>query len=200
MSINNPKYILVHCSAVSRKKAPTQFWAINRYHGVERGFPMSSMGYFGGYHFFYEPNGTELRYKRDWEVGAHCNSKVNGVSMNFQSISLCWGGDGDNETPTPKQTENMRIRIKKLVEKYNIPLTNIYVGPHRLWTKWKTCYGKMLSDDWAYLLVKPKEKLAYEREAEEKIADMKRKLDRVREIILKIMIRLNKFFKGRKIK
>ena len=194
--INNPLFVLVHCSAVSYKKAPLQFWAVNRYH-KQRKFPLSSLGYHGGYHFFYEKNGKELRYRQDYEVGAHCNQKHNGVSLNMQSIGLCWAGNGDIELPTPKQVEAIKNRIKKLVNMYKIPIDNVHIVPHRKFTPWKSCYGTLLSDDWAYRLVKQKEPLVYETEAEKEIVALHKKIDIIKQIILTLTILINKIRKGR---
>ena len=145
---NEPVYIIGHCTDVSRKRAPRQFRAVNNFHRDVRHFPKSSLGYYGGYHFFYEPDGTEFRYKEDWEIGAHCNTVVDGKSINLQSIALCWAGDGDMEFPTEKQAVMMAIRTKKLQMKYNIPKTNIRIAPHRHWRPSKTCYGSLLANDW----------------------------------------------------
>ncbi len=196
---NNPKHTLLHCSAVSRKLAPKQFWAVNRYH-KSRLFPTSSLGYNGGYHFFYEPDGTELRYREDWEIGAHCNQVVDGLSMNLQSIGLCWAGDGDTELPTEPQVKAMKRRLKKLVAKYNIPIDNVHISPHRRWTPWKSCFGSLLADDWGYLLVEPKEKQEYEKVAEKEIIEMKTQLDYIFEMILKLKILINKLLKRGRIK
>jgi len=195
--INNPLFVLVHCSAVSYKKAPLQFWAVNRYHRDTRKFPVSSLGYYGGYHFFYEKNGRELRYKQDWEVGAHCNQKHNGVSLNFQSIGLCWAGNGDAELPTPEQARAMKKRIEKLVRKYNIPINGVHITPHRRFDPRKTCYGTLLSDDWAYRLVKQKKPLPYEVKVEKEVAKLYKKIDIIRQLILALTILINKIRKGR---
>jgi len=195
---NTPKYIIVHCSAVSYKKAPVQFFAVNRYHRSRR-FPLSTLKWNMGYHFFYEMSGQELRGREDWEVGAHCNDVVDGLSMNFQSIGVCWAGDGDREMPTPKQTEGLRTRIEKLCTKYGIPKDNVlYIAAHRKWTDRKTCFGTLLPDDWAWRLVNPKEKLDYEKEAEAAIISTRRKIiDILQQIILLLTIRLNKLLKDR---
>ena len=189
---NNPKYIIVHCTAVSYKKVPVQFFAVNRYH-QGRMFPRSTLGWNLGYHFFYEKSGQELRGREDWEVGAHCNDVVDELSMNFQSIGLCWAGDGDIEMPTPNQTEKLRMRIEKLCKKYDISKDKVlYIAPHRLWNDRKTCYGTLLPDDWAWRLVNPKEKLEYEKEAEKAIVSKQRKVvDNLEQLILIIKIKIN---------
>ncbi len=186
---NNPKYIIVHHTDVSYKKNPNQFFAVNRYHRDVRNFPKSSLGYYGGYQIFIS-NGKEYRYREDREEGAHCNTVVDGVSMNFQSLGLGWAGDGDIETPTPKDTDLIRARIKKWQKKYNIPNDKVHIAPHRKWSPWKTCFGSLLADDWAYLLVNPPVKSPEASEKAEKIKQYTLLLDRLRTLVLRLKILL----------
>lgn len=198
---NEPKYIVVHNTDVSRKRASLQFRAVNNYHRDVRGFPKSSLGYYGGYHFFVEPDGTELRYKEDWEVGAHCNEVVDGKSMNYQSIGLCWAGDGDMEFPTEKQETMLAIRIKKLVEKYNIPRTNIRIAPHRHWKPSKTCYGSRIANDWALRIAFPiDQKDPEQKDKQKQIAELENQYkDLLMQYILLLKILVNKLMnRGRR--
>lgn len=194
---NNPKYILVHCSAVDYNKVPVQFFAINNYHKT-RGFPKSSFGYHGGYHVLAEKSGVERRYREDWEVGAHCNKKVDGVSMNYQSLAIGFAGHGDIQLPTQAQIDTIRKRINKWCARYNIPKTNVFIVPHRKFTPWKSCYGTLLSDDWAFRLVEPKKPLPYEVEAAKKIEALHEKIDIIKQMILALTIMINKLLGDKK--
>lgn len=194
---NTPKYVLVHCSAVDYNRAPVQFFAINNYH-KGRGFPKSTLGYHGGYHIFTEKDGIERRYREDWEVGAHCNQKVDGVSMNFQSLAVGFAGNGDVQLPTQAQIDTLKKRINKWCAKYDIPKTNVFIVPHRKFTPWKTCYGTLLSDDWAYRLVEPKKPAAYEVLATGEIEMLHKKIDIIKQMILTLTILINKFLGDKK--
>ncbi len=194
--MNNPKYIIVHTTDVGRVRSSRQFYVVDRYH-KSRGFPKSSLGYYGGYHFFYEPDGTELRYKEDWEIGAHTNEVIDGISMNLQSIALCFAGDGDVEFPTDEQAKAMAKRIKKLVDKYTIPLDNVRIGPHRTWKPTKTCYGSMLGKDWALNLVKPHEKEQEQLNKQIEIEEMKNTLDSLRILLLRLQIFIAKLTRNK---
>lgn len=151
--INTPRYIIVHCSDCPTTSIPDQFLAINSWH-KDRDFPLSSLGYYGGYHKLVS-NGKVYRYREDNEEGAHCNEVVNGQSINFQSIGICWGGDGDIEIPNPADMQLLRNEVQYYMKLYNIPLENIF--PHRHFKKTKTCPGSLLSDEWVTNLGKPKD-------------------------------------------
>ena len=188
MQQNNPLYIIVHCSDVP-KSNKQQFWSINRYH-KSLGFPVSTLGHHGGYQILVN-GGKEYRYREDYEIGAHCNTPVNGTSMNLQSLGLCWGGDGDIEFPDDKDVELMRARIQKWQAKYNIPSERVFIEPHRHWNDQKTCYGSLLADDWALQLVKPTPKPPSEEEKREELLKLRRTLlDQLLDLLLRLKIAL----------
>lgn len=58
--------IIGHDTAVSRTSVPRQFFPVNHYHeqnqNINLSYP-STLGYYGAYHIFIEPDGTELRKK-----------------------------------------------------------------------------------------------------------------------------------------
>jgi hypothetical protein len=141
--------IVVHHTAVSRKDAPIQFFAVNRYHRSDPNVYLgqdSTLGYAGGYHVFIEPDGTELRYREDWEEGAHTKGH------NLDSLGVCLAMDGDREFPTDAQVKTLKERLRKWCAGYQIPAAKIY--PHRAFSA-KSCYGYMLADDWARKLAEP---------------------------------------------
>ncbi len=186
---NVPKYIIVHCTAVSWRKLRDQFFAVNRYH-KERGFPESSLGWNGGYHILVS-GGKEYRYREDWEEGAHCNTVVDGLSMNFQSLGLGIGFDGDVEMPYPDDLPLAAARIKKWKEKYGIPNDRVHIGPHRRWTPTKTCYGSLLADDWALELANPQPAPFEKHEKQDAIVAQSKLLDLLRTLLLQLMILLD---------
>ncbi len=137
--INNNKYILIHCSDVKQNKIFDQFKSINQYHRDVRGFPKSSLGIYVGYHYLITGNKT-YKCKEDWEVGAHCNMVIDGLSMNWQSIGVAIGFDGDLEYPTDTHLKLFKSLMDDLMIKYDIPIENIRF--HRDYdVKGKTCPG-----------------------------------------------------------
>lgn len=143
-SKNTARYIVIHCTDYSYRKMFDQFVACNGWH-KDRDFPISSKGLYIGYHRLIT---GDLNYqtRADDEEGAHCNQRVNGVSMNFQSLGVCVGFDGDIEQMTPKQYELLQKQVWEWQDKYNI--TNDRVKLHRDYATDKTCPGKLITDEW----------------------------------------------------
>jgi len=127
-SINKPEYIILHHSAVSRKKNNAQYDAINNYH---KGKGWGKIGY----HYLIEPDGTLMAGRNHNEVGAHCKEE----GMNYKSFGVCLTGDLDEEKATDEQLKTLRILIKDLRNKYNIPRKNVKF--HRDYATYKTCPG-----------------------------------------------------------
>lgn len=180
--------IIGHHTAVSRSSAPRQFFVVNRYHeqsqNINLGYP-STLGYYGAYHIFFEPDGTELRYREDWEEGAHTKGQ------NLNSLAFCWAGDGDIEFPTDGQLAGIAQRIQEWQAKYNIPHDCVYLVPHRKFAP-KSCWGSLLADDWAYLLVNPPTKNLADTEKAKQIESLQKTvIDLLQQIIIQLKIKLN---------
>ncbi len=192
MITNIPKIIIGHHTAISRASVPRQFFAVNAYHRDTKdangdfvfhfGKP-SSLGYYGGYHIFIEPDGTELRYREDWEQGAHTKGQ------NSNSLAVCMAGNFDVELPTEAQIKTFVARIKKWQEKYNIPNTKFFNKPHRFFSP-KSCYGKLLADEWILAVVAP-EKSPEDIEKEKQVGELASLLDSLSALLLKIKIFLD---------
>ena len=139
---NVPTKIIVHHDGASR--AGTSFDVINQYH-KDKQFPLSSLGFFVGYHFLIERDGS-IRQARDVaEEGAHT------VGENTSSVGVCLAGNMDEELPTKEQIISLGGLLGELVQAHNIKPTHIY--PHRKYAE-KTCYGSLLPDWWARLVYK----------------------------------------------
>lgn len=123
---------------------PDQFLACNGWH-KDRGFPLSTLGYYVGYHRLITGD-KNYQARIDTEEGAHCNQKVNGVSMNFQSLGVCIGFDGDTEYPTDIQANLLREQIWRWMDAYSIPIENVKF--HREYATNKTCPGSLITKDW----------------------------------------------------
>lgn len=147
--MNNPKYIVVHCSDVSYRQVFDQYNAINQYH-KDQGFTYSSLKNFIGYHRLITGN-TNYQCRTDYEEGCHTATVVDGLSMNVQSLGICVGFDGDIEYPTPKQYELLQQQIWNWMDRYNIPGERVLM--HRHFNKNKTCPGSLIGDEWMRRLV-----------------------------------------------
>lgn len=149
--MNNPRYIVIHCTDVSYRTAYNQFNSVNIYHRDVRDFPISSHGYYVGYHVLITGD-TLYECRKDTDEGAHCNQRVNGISMNFQSLGVCVGFDGDIEMPTPRQYELLQRQVWAWQDKYKIPNENVKF--HRVYATDKTCPGSLITDAWLKDLLK----------------------------------------------
>jgi len=195
--MNNPKKSIVHHTGVSRKRQPRQFFAINRYHRDAKdkdGLPLyhygkpTSMGYYGAYQILIEPDGSEWRYRRDWEVGVHTRGQ------NDVSLGIALAGNFDLELPTEAQIKTLIRRLKKWNIRYNIE--EIWVVPHRRYSP-KSCYGSLLSDEWAQNLLQPVEMTIEDIKKNDKMEQMKTRLDALRAIILRLQIIIKKLYENR---
>lgn len=145
-----PTQIIVHHDSVDRKGPG--FDIVNAFHKQE-GFPISSLGYYVGYHFWIENDGIVHQARRETEVGAHCKGQ------NYSGIGIGLEGNFDAHLPTDAQIASLTHLLDQLCTSHKIPAARIF--PHRHYSS-KTCYGSLLSDDWAqhlYLKFKMKDAL-----------------------------------------
>lgn len=151
---NKPEYILVHCTDVSMRSNKDQFASVNAYHRDSRGFNRSTLGIYVGYHVLITGD-KAYRCRVDDEYGNHCNAKGpynDGLSMNFHSLGICIGFDGDVELPTEKQAELLKDQVKRWMFKHNIPLERVMF--HRDFSPEKTCPGSLITRAWLVDLLK----------------------------------------------
>lgn len=187
MQINKPTRIFVHTTDASYKKIPKQFFAVNDWH-KERfgGYCKSSLGYYGGYHILIEPDGWEGRYREDSEEACAA------VGHNTDALHVAIAFDGDEELPTSSQNNKLRERLQKWTTKYNIPVDQIHIAPHRAVAPHKTCYGSLLSDVWVYRLVEPVEKEPAQQEKKESIENKNYLALQLQVLLLQLKILLAK--------
>ena len=142
---NKPIYIIIHCSDVSYKTLNNQLESINTYHRDVRGFPILSVGYHVGYHKLI--TGDKMYTTRlDTDEGSHCNQRVDGVSMNFQSLGICIGFDGDIEYPKSSHVDMLAEQIRLWQYTYDIPDEKVLF--HRDLATDKTCPGSLITKEW----------------------------------------------------
>lgn len=135
--INRPNKLIVHHDGVDRD-GPS-FDIINEYHR-QREFPISSLGFYVGYHFLIETDGSLRVARLLTDEGAHT------IGENTSSIGICLAGNFDVSMPTPPQRRQLAQLISSLLLAYPIADTDIY--PHRKYAT-KSCYGNNLHDNWA---------------------------------------------------
>lgn len=135
--INKPNTIIWHHSA--DPGTGHQADKINASHRV-RGFTLSKLGFYGGYHILIEKDGTVVRFRNDNEIGCHT------FNFNKNTLGICLAGNFETETPLPNQQIAFHRQLKQWLELYNIKLENI--KPHRFYRA-TACPGKKLYDTWA---------------------------------------------------
>lgn len=131
-----PRRIIWHHSAVNAKRL--QFDEINRHHET-RAFPKSSKGYFVGYHYLVEYDGSVRQAREETEIGAHDTGE------NLNSIGICLAGDFTAQLPTPAQCAAVATLVQQIRSRWYIPVTRI--EPHR-WDDDTACPGDFLPDNW----------------------------------------------------
>lgn len=192
--VNNPKYIIIHCTDVSQKTIWDQLDSVNKYHkGL--GFTFSSLGFYVGYHRLIT-GGKNYKCKEDNEEGCHTNQSENGISINFQSLGICVGFDGDVEFPDPIHMKLLKEQVLAWQKQYNIP--NICVKFHRYFNLMKTCPGGLIKQSWLDALLEPIEptsKPATQQTKQDALINIQDQLNVVQKAILKLQELFNKLFK-----
>ena len=120
--------IILHCSA-TREGQDIKAKTIKQWH-KDRGFDDI------GYHYVIDLDGTIEKGRDEELVGAHCKGH------NATSIGICYVGGCDKnmkpkDTRTPEQKRSMLSLVRKLVNKYKIPVTQIWA--HHDFDKHKAC-------------------------------------------------------------
>lgn len=133
-------HICVHHTASLHRQGGKQLQGVNNYHREQK-FPYSARGYWVGYHYFIEEDGTVIQTRNPQEMGAHCYQQ----SMNSKSFGICLAGNFDVQMPTEAQKISLLALIKELQQKYSIKKENI--KPHRHYASYKSCWGNNLPDD-----------------------------------------------------
>lgn len=102
-----------------------------------------SLGWDGiGYHWFIEKNGDIWKGRPEKRNGAHT------INMNTKSVGVCLAGNFDVTLPTKEQESSLVWLVNQIKSRYSIK----EIVPHRKYAN-KTCYGKLLTDDWAVKLM-----------------------------------------------
>lgn len=124
---NSREYIILHHSDILND-GKAQLDRINESHKA-RGFPLSKMGYYVGYHYVCGFDGTIKQTRGLDETGAHslnCGSASDlshtpAGTLNYRSIGICCTGDFTREQPTAKQVQSLMTLLMQLQNEYSIP-------------------------------------------------------------------------------
>ncbi len=130
-----PVRIIFHHTADASKS--NQFDKVNAYHKT-RDFPFSRLGFYVGYHYFIERDGSIRQAREEDEIGAHDQGE------NLNSIGVCFAGNFDIEYPTEQQWTAYAKIIGEIRARHPIPINRI--EPHRL-DDATSCPGKNVPDD-----------------------------------------------------
>ena len=145
MKKKKPRFIIFH-----HEGANNGFYSVNAWHKKKvkkwhlkhrKGIPFnvedykSSLGFYCGYTYFINNNGTTHQARADNEEGAHC---LGGYNRN--SIGICCQGNLMKRDMTDGQKYAARKLINHLIIKYNIPKSKVFA--HREARKGETlCPG-----------------------------------------------------------
>ena len=144
--MNKPQWIILHTEAAPVKMDAPRFAVVNEYHRQQFDFK-SSLGFYCGYHYFIEKNGKIIQARADTDEGAHTKG------YNSVSLGICLAGNGDVEMPIESQKQALGGLIGRKMVQFGISKENIVPHRHFLAHKEKTCYGRLLSNEWARNLI-----------------------------------------------
>ena len=137
----NISAIALHHSAVSRFEATSQLNAVNQYH-KERGYNKSSLGYYVGYNYFCDVDGTITQTR---EIGEETMAQVGHNCIGGScAISVCLAGDFNRELPSDAQIESTKELLEFLLTAY----PNTPVVGHRDLQADRTCPGALLTQEY----------------------------------------------------
>lgn len=148
--------INIHHTAIEAKSDTVkQFDRVNDSHYARwGGATKSKLGYYGGYHYLIERDGSVRQFRGDEETGAHNNKGLKRIgawwySLNHYGLGVSFAGNMSIQNLTTAQLKAGVELIKKLQEKHGIKDDD--VTPHRQW-KATQCPGNNIHDKvWEYL-------------------------------------------------
>ena len=185
----NIQVYVVHHTAVSLGKAPTQLYAVNRYHrdkdwggGWKQKQP-SSLGWWVGYNYFIDGDGELTKCREIGEetlaqTGLNCDTEER-----CTAVSICLAGNFNNDLPNAKQRATLRKLISELEEKY----PGIRTKFHRDVQANRTCPGNLYTHDYHKNVV-----LKEEEPDNDDLADQLRKIEDILRKLLAYLLQSNK--------
>lgn len=104
-----PNQITIHHSASGPNTTVAE---IDAWHKA-RYFTLSRLGYYVGYHYVIEPDGTTTQTRKDWEMGCHS-------IPNDGKIGICLIGDFTKSDPPTPQLDALHSLVESLKKSYNL--------------------------------------------------------------------------------
>ena len=160
--MKTPKYIICHHTGgtLHDPLADTShhtFEDVNAWHRQDPNVwlgQLSSLGFAIGYTYFIDKTGKVTQGRADNEQSAHTKGYNNNEwdLPGNASIGICLAGNFDRTMPTEAQINALRLLLRSKMVEYRIPIENIV--PHRHFAS-KSCYGNLLSNEWARNLILP---------------------------------------------
>ena len=95
------------------------FDGVNEWHRQKWQFK-SSLGFYAGYTYFIERDGTIKQARRDNEEGAHT------LGQNKSSIGICLMGNGEERDFTPEQYKSLKELLERKRPEYGISKHQVY--------------------------------------------------------------------------
>ena len=138
---NFPQYIIVH--NIGGTKLNPLLDTSNNTFKHEQKYHLSLNWENFGYHWFISKNGDITAGRPETYHGAHTKEQ----EMNFKSIGICLAGNFDATLPTKEQENSLAGLLNAIRGRYPA-ITFDKIVPHRRFAN-KTCFGKLLKDDWA---------------------------------------------------
>jgi hypothetical protein len=135
-----PTHIILHHSASPQTQS---FEALNAYHREKWNF-RSTLGFYAGYQYVIEQNGTITQARADTEEGAHT------LGNNKNTIGVCLMGNFEEDLPTAEQEQSLRSILREKMKRWNIPVENIMF--HRDYAN-TLCPGDKITKRWVRELV-----------------------------------------------
>lgn len=180
MNKNLPAYLIVHHTGGTNAlplvdTSHHTFSMVNADHKARWNFK-SSLGYYIGYHYFIEKNGTVTQGRADSDEGAHT------INYNTKSIGICMAGNFDSTLPTEAQIDALKTLLKAKMAQYMIPIDKVV--PHRRFAV-KSCYGNKLSDSWLKEILQTNEDQQHEINAQS-VKEIRNHLTEVDKLLGKI--------------
>src|SRR3972149_3951746 len=100
-----PDQIVVHHDGVSRP-GPS-FAIVDDFH-ESQGFPISSLGFYVGYHYWIERDGVIRQARAENELGAHTKGQ------NYTALGIGLAGCFDEEDPAAEQVAALGLLLSNL--------------------------------------------------------------------------------------
>ena len=126
-----PQFLVIHHTA---SPISTSWQQVDAWHKA-RGFPISTKGYYIGYHYLIGEDFV-LQARKETEMGSHTLG-----GYNYKSIGVCVTGNFEHDQPNEFQQRHLNDLLLSLMKRYDIPDEKV-LGHRDVWAT--ACPGKNL--------------------------------------------------------